>query len=711
MAYLHLDGLPHRTTKGTIVRLLTQVGEIDKQRLGAIEIQGVAATVEVPEAWVARLAKALDGTELNNRHIRAWPEAAPTPNRQPDHFARLIRLLEMEGAAEAEQLLQTQRRLSPAQAEKAGTCLIHMTLRDETAGLGGRVLVTLGKKSRVPLPWTRLGIGAPVLLSEQESDESWRGVVSYRTSTIIEVALAQPLPNEDAKTVYRLDLSSDEVSRQRQRVALERARSASGDRLTYLRQILLGEVTPKFQAVESNYPANDSLNPVQRDAVTWALHAADVSMIHGPPGTGKTTTVVEIIRETVARGEKVLACAPSNTAVDNLFEKLLAAGTRVVRLGHPARVMPELRAHTLDLMVDEHEDMRLAKKLTRDAYAMFSRAGRYTRAKPQPGERQAQRDEAKSMLADARRLERQVVRQILDQADILCATLTGLDSEMLGQRRFDLLAIDEACQTTEPTCWIPLARCERLLLAGDHCQLPPTVISREAMQEGVCVSLFERLMALCGDQAARRLTIQYRMHEEIMDFSSARFYESSLVAHDSVRQHLLHQLPDVSLIDITSTAVEFIDTAGAGYDEELEPDGESRRNPAEAELIRRKVQQLLDAGVPAHSIAVIAPYAAQVRLLKEVLGIERLEIDTVDGFQGREKEAVLISLVRSNPRGEIGFLADVRRMNVALTRARRKLLVVGDSATIGSHLFYQQLLDYFEKIGAYHTVWEEPDPL
>ncbi|MEX0819442.1 MAG: AAA domain-containing protein [Pirellulaceae bacterium] len=711
MAFLHLDALPPRTTKGTIVRLLTQVGEIDKHRIGVIAIEGRSATVDVPDAWAARLAKKLDGTDLANRHIRAWPAAAPSSGNREDHFERMIRLLEMEADAEAEQLVQSQRRLSPAQAEKAGTTLINLTLRDEAAGLGGRVLVTLGKKSREPLPWTRLGIGSPVLLSEQASEDRWRGVVSYRASHTIEVALSQTLPAEDGKSTYRLDLSSDEVARQRQRVAMERARSATSDRLAQLRDILLGDVAPTADRQVAPSIHTDSLNDSQIAAVRSALAADDLAMIHGPPGTGKTTTVVAIIRQAVAQGEKVLACAPSNMAVDNLFEKLLAGGARVVRLGHPARVMPELRTHTLDLMVDEHDDMRVAKKLTRDAHALFARAGRYTRSRPAPGEKKSQREEAKSMLDDARRLERQVVQQILDGADVLCATLTGLDSELLGRRTFDWLVVDEACQTTEPTCWIPLSRCERILLAGDHCQLPPTVVSREAIKEGFAVSLFERLVALHGEHASHRLTVQYRMHEQIMDFSSQQFYESSLLADDSVRRHLLHELPEVSHCEMTSSPIEFVDTAGAGYDEELEPDGESRRNPGEAELIRRKVQALLEAGLSAAEIAVIAPYAAQVRLLRELIDVQRLEIDTVDGFQGREKEAVLISLVRSNANGEIGFLADVRRMNVALTRARRKLVVVGDSATIGSHPFYQQLLDYFERVGAYHTVWEEPDLL
>jgi superfamily I DNA and/or RNA helicase len=197
------------------------------------------------------------------------------------------------------------------------------------------------------------------------------------------------------------------------------------------------------------------------------------------------------------------------------------------------------------------------------------------------------------------------------------------------------------------------------------------------------------------------------MHEAIMGFSSAQFYDGNLKAHGSVRGHLLCHLPEVAAQPFTQIPVEFIDTAGAGYDEQPEPDGESRRNPGEAELVCRKVQALLAAGVPTESIAVISPYAAQVRLLREKLAVPGLEIDSVDGFQGREKEAVVLSLVRSNQEGEVGFLGDVRRMNVALTRARRKLLVIGDSATLSSHPFYQNLFSYFESIGAYHSVWEE----
>ena len=369
-------------------------------------------------------------------------------------------------------------------------------------------------------------------------------------------------------------------------------------------------------------------------------------------------------------------------------------------------MLPELRERTLDLLVQKHPDIKMARKLTKAGYALLDKAAKFTRAKPEPGAKREQRESAKQMLDDARRIESQVVQELLDSADVLCATLTGVDSDLLGQREFDLLVIDEACQTTEPPCWIPLLRSWRVVLAGDHCQLPPTVVSHNAAREGLAVSLLERLMEGLPGQMSRQLKTQYRMHQEIMGFSSAEFYASSLVAHESVCEHRLCDLPDISDEELTRQPILFIDTAGAGYDDQAEAPGQSHCNPSEAELVVVKAGALLDAGVHPSQIAIITPYAAQVRLLRERLAETQLEIDTVDGFQGREKEAIIISLVRSNASGEIGFLADTRRMNVALTRARRKLIVIGDSGTIARHPFYERLVEYMDANGGYSTVWE-----
>lgn len=711
-AYLYLDALPPSTTKGTIVRLLVQLGELEKHRIGAIEISGRRATVEVPEAWLVRLVKALDNASLAHGHIRAWSQAPTNSSAAPadEHFAQLLRWIDQEAHAEADAAQARMRRLSAAEAEKSGTSLVNLVVRDETTGLGSRVLATLGKRDLSQrLPWTRLNVGSPVLVTEEGSKDapSQRAIVSQRTSHSIEVALARWLEPQADRPTYRIDLSSDEVARDRQRYALQRARGAEHERLAELRAVLLGDREPSFNPQTSIDPAS-RLNASQNAAIAFALSARDVAIIHGPPGTGKTTTVCELIRQAVARGDKVLACAPSNLAVDNLLERLLLHKLSAVRLGHPARVLPELREHTLDLMVESHPDLKVARQLVRDANQLRNKALRYTRAKPEPGAKQQMRAEAKQLEFDAAHIERQVVAHLLDRAAVLCVTLTGLDSELLGARQFDLAVIDEACQSTEPACWIPLLRSHKVILAGDHFQLPPTVVSRQAERAGFGVSLQERLIGLFGSaKVSRRLTEQYRMHAAIMGFSSAEFYDEELIAHDAVASHRLCDLPDVESSPLTESPLTFIDTAGAGYDEELEPDGESRRNPAEAELAVKQVESLIAAGLSAADIAVISPYAAQVRLLRSKLDHADLEIDTVDGFQGREKEAVVISLVRSNGNGEIGFLGDERRMNVALTRARRKLIVIGDSSTIGGHEFYQRLLTYFESHAAYKTVWED----
>jgi len=710
MPFLHLESLPRRTSKGELLHFLVSQGGIGRPQVGRIDLQGTSATVEVPEGWERRLVKALNGAALKDRRLHVWAAGGSTaPASVEEHFQRLAQLLELESQAEARQALETAQRLAPADAEAAGTSLVDLVITEEASGLGGRCLLTLAKRNRaLALPWTRLQVGTPVLLAPQgAAGVGWRGVVCERQERSLRVALNDLPEGAGDHAAYRLDLAGDEAARLRQFAALERLRTVDRDRLAELRDVLLGTRPPAFAPELPDLVFEAVLNDSQRAAVRFALSARDLAIVHGPPGTGKTITVVELIRQAVRRGEKVLACAPSNLAVDNLLERLLAFGERAVRLGHPARVLPALRAHTLDLMVEDHDDARLARKLARDAFILFRKAAKFTRARPEPGARQDMRQEARALLADARRLEAQAVERILNSATVLCVTITGLDSEILGPRAFDLAVVDEAGQSTEPACWIPLLRSGRVVLAGDHCQLPPTVLSEEAAQAGFGVSLLERLVALHGPAVTRRLDVQYRMHEAIMTFSSEQFYDGALEADASVRGHLLSDLPGVAANELTTTPVHYIDTAGAGYDEVTEPDGASRLNPAEADLVCRKVEALLEAGVEPGQMAVIAPYAAQVRRLREKLRVSGLEIDSVDGFQGREKEVVVLSLVRSNPEGDIGFLADVRRMNVALTRARRKLLVIGDSATLSAHAFYQALCTYFETIGAYHSVWEE----
>jgi len=624
-----------------------------------------------------------------------------------DHFDRLRRWLDLESRAEEEQAAQ---RLQSGSGERA--TLTGLRLHDEDIGLGGFLLLTLGLRDRLrELPPHRFQPGKPALLFAEESKPPLvlRAVVMERSPTSVRVAIPEPedgLPDVD---VWRLEPSPDEVARQRQIAAMEKARAARSNRLAELRRVFLAQGNPEFGSLGQEPLLNSSLNESQEAAVRFALRAKDAAIVHGPPGTGKTTTLVEIIRQSVRRGEKVLACAPSNAAVDHLLDQLVQAGEKPVRLGHPARVSADLRDRCLDVLAESHNDAKTARKLTRDAHALFRQAGRWTRSTPTPGERQSMRREGRAMLDDARRLEVQAINSILDRASIICATLTGVDGQLLGERMFDSVILDEACQSTEPACWIPIGRARRVILAGDHCQLPPTILSQQAAAEGLRISFMERLVNHFGPLITHRLTTQYRMHQQIMQFSSDEFYDGELQADASVVGHLLRDLPNITSVPETEAAVRFIDTAGAGYDEELEPEGQSRCNPKEADLVIRQVRALLAAGVTADQMAIITPYAAQVRLLRERLLMPELEIDSVDGFQGREKEAIIVSFVRSNVEGEVGFLSDTRRTNVAMTRARRALILVGDSATLSHDEFYQRLITYIESIGAYTSVWELGD--
>ncbi len=633
--------------------------------------------------------------------------ASPLPSPE-HHFDQLLHWLQLESQAEAERIAAKRLMRQSKDAELTGETLLDLVIEDSDPGTGGRVLVTFSRRNRTQvLPWNRLKVGSPVLLARYLDDdgESYSGVVSKRQRESLQVSLREIPAGES----FRIDLAADEISRKRCVGAIQMVREARG-RLGELRGILLGERDPEFAELKSIDLSQTDLNPSQQQAVQFGLSAKDVAVVHGPPGTGKTTTIVELIVQAMLRGDRVLACAPSNTAVDNLVLKLQDRGQRPVRLGHPARVDPSLQNRTLDALATLDPNMRVAKEMLREADALFRRADRYTRARPAKDQKRELRIQAKQLRRDARVMERQATEHVLDQAQLVCATTT-IDDSLLGERYYDLLVIDEACQSTEPPCWIPIGRSEKVILAGDHCQLPATVISKQAAREGFGRSLMERLVELYGDSVSRMLNVQYRMNDKIMQFSSAHFYDAKLTSHATVGHRTIKDTyKDWDLPD-EEQPLSFIDTAGAGWDEETEPDGESKRNPEEARFVLQRVKAFHDAGVPLHDIAVIVPYAAQVRLVRELAaaifgGEHRLEIDTVDGFQGREKEVVFISLVRSNEKGEIGFLADTRRMNVAMTRAKVKLIIVGDSSTVGKNDFFEALIDFFDSQQAYSSIWQ-----
>lgn len=613
----------------------------------------------------------------------------------PPLFEKFRHWMQLEAKEEATRL---------AEGRQKEGMLKGLKLHEQWSALAGRVICQFRPKTQgASLPPHRFRSGSPVVLQDIEQNQV-RGLVASVRDGSIEVVTQDFLENDDDP--FQLIPSDDEVTRRRMEYALKRAASANDNRLAELRDVLLGEAKPTFDSTSDVPTPPRTLNDSQWGAVENALRANDVAIIHGPPGTGKTVTLAHLIKSLVDRGEKVLACAPSNLAVDNLMLRAMAQGVKAVRLGHPARVSETLHDATLDYLARSHPDAKLAEKLIKEGQAKLRSAGRYTRAKPAPGEKAAIRDEARGLFDDAQRMQRQTLDQILSEASLLCATLTGVDDDLLAGRMFDTVVIDEACQAVEPACWIPLARAKRVILAGDHCQLPPTILSQVAASEGYAESLQERIVRQ-HPNVAKLLDRQYRMHDLIMTFSSEEFYEGKLSADESVVAHDLQPLLNEAVY-VDPKPWQYYDTAGADFVEEEDDATSSRFNDAEARFVAKKVQQFIDAGVAPQAISVISPYAAQVQRLRNLLP-QNVEADTIDGFQGRENEVVLISLVRSNNSGEIGFLLDTRRMNVALTRARRKLILIGDSSTIGGNSFYERLLQYAETADGYHSVWEEMD--
>ncbi len=616
------------------------------------------------------------------------------------HCEQLRRLLDAERDEERSRLVDARSRLTLGEREARGLAVAGVEAVEE-GSLAGRALVAYERRGR-PIEGGRIGIGAlvTVRLRKEPRDDEPSGVVARRTRSRVAVVFDEPPPDWAVDGRVVLELEPSPVTWERLGAGLRRMAGEEGRRW----RPLLAGAAPRFGPGPGGPEPAGPLHQEQRAALVLAERALDLALVHGPPGTGKTTVLVELIRRAVARGERVLACAPSNLAVDNLLERLVAAGVDGVRVGHPARVLESLLDHTLEARTAAHERSRIAAGLVAEALALRRSASR-RRQRRGPGRfseaRVAERD-ARGLLAEARALEARAQDEVLDRAPVVLATLTGLAGRALSGRRFPLVVIDEATQAVEPAAWLALLHADRAVLAGDHLQLPPTVLSAAAQAGGLGISLFERLVARHGGAVGVMLTEQHRMNEAIMRFPSEALYGGALRAHPAVAHHALDGAP-----------LEVIDTSGRGFEEATPEGSDSRDNEGEARLCAAEVERVLALGVAPAEVAVISPYEGQVQRLRALLSArveQGLEVDTVDGFQGREKEAVVVSLVRANPAGEVGFLADVRRMNVALTRARKKLVVVGDGATVARHPFYERFLRHAQDTGAWRSAWDREPP-
>ncbi|KXX77337.1 DNA polymerase alpha-associated DNA helicase A [Madurella mycetomatis] len=681
----------------------------------------------------------------------------------PEFAQTQLSLLAAELAAEIAESAAVVSLHSPAALQRAGVALANLTVASQRTGLGGKTVLELardpatttaaatsvaGGGDPADLPEHGIRVGDIVLVREQAAGEvkkkkvvkggeetggqgGVKGVVTRVGRAVVGVAV----DDDDAATGGGKDRDgggveglvgrvwivkvADDVTFKRMNWTMERLAKMSEQDYSVFIRVLFGLSSPspvptdleKDPEVGEIEWVDPTLNDSQKDAIRFALASREIALIHGPPGTGKTHTLIELILQMLKRNLRILVCGPSNISVDNIVERLAPHKVPLIRLGHPARLLPSVLNHSLDVLTRTSE----AGAIVKDVRAEMDAKQASIRKTRNGRERRAIYADLKELRKEYRERERKCVSNLVAGSKVVLATLHGAGGFQLRDEKFDVVIIDEASQALEAQCWVPLLSASKAVCAGDHLQLPPTIKSLNSKSKSkgkgkedaaaptlkgatLETTLFDRLLALHGPSIKRMLTTQYRMHERIMRFPSDELYEGKLIAAEAVKARLLKDLPyEVVDTDDTSEPLVFIDTQGGDFPERNEDEqetgkkkltksslyGESKSNEMEAVLVRQHVRSLVEAGVKPEDIAVVTPYNAQLSILAPLKDeFPGIELGSVDGFQGREKEAVIVSLVRSNSDGEVGFLGERRRLNVAMTRPKRSLTVIGDSETV-----------------------------
>lgn len=634
-----------------------------------------------------------------------------------DYFKRLLELLKIEREEDKQSYQRLIERSSVSERRAGGLAWYPIAIRGQEMSRGDYLTVEVERTTHQDLPHQlRFGMPAVLFSNHEPKTDRVEGVISYQGGNRLKITLrTDELPEWSRDGKLGIDLLFDDNSYDEMQNALKAADSlGSSEKEGHLIKVLTGEKAPSFN--HDIYPINiPKLNPSQQHAVQQILSAQELAVVHGPPGTGKTTTLVQAIKALVKKDSKpILVVAPSNAAVDLLSEKLSEEGLNVLRVGNPVRVSERLSALTLDAKVATHASVKDIKALKKQANEYKNMAHKYKRhfGKAERDQRKALFDEAHRIMKDVANMEQYVIDDLLTKTQVVTATLVGSNHFTVRNMKYRTVVIDEAGQALEPACWIPILKAEKVVLAGDHLQLPPTIKSEEAAKGGLSTTLLEKCVALHPESVVL-LEEQYRMNEAIMGYSSKVFYQNKLKAHESVAARVLFP---------GEAPLAFIDTAGCGFDEKLE--GTSSTNPEEAVFLFRHLTQLAADFAAVNpkqedfpSIAIISPYKEQINILKDQLAhaadlkpyLDKIAVNTIDSFQGQERDVVYISMTRSNTEGQIGFLADIRRMNVAMTRARKKLVVIGDSATLSVLPFYENFIAYAEGLNAYQSAWEFSD--
>ena len=628
-----------------------------------------------------------------------------------DYFKKLANLLKKERDADRETYLKLTSNSSVAERRAAGLVWYPISITGTEPSRGDYLTVSVERPSYQDITHQlRFGSQAVLFSNHNAQIDRVEGIISYQYNNQLKINIyTDELPQWCKNGKLGIELLFDDNTYNDMFATLKTADTLYKDsKEGNIVKVLTGINAPSFNKILTPQII-DGLNNIQQAAVNKILAANELAIIHGPPGTGKTTTLVKAIGQ-IAVNEQVLVVAPSNAAVDLLSEKLSEQGLRVLRIGNPVRISNSLTELTLDYQTSVHPYMKECKKLKKQASEYKNLAHKYKRSfgKAERDQRKALFDEAHKIMKEVAKAEEFVVNDLVEKAQVITATLAGANHYTIQNLKFNTVFIDEAGQALEPACWIPILKAQKVVMAGDHCQLPPTIKSKEASGLGLENTLLQKSVLLYPE-AVTMLNMQYRMNSVIMEYPSKIFYNSALNAHNSVANNLLFE---------GDSPLTFIDTAGSGYQEKLE--GTSSTNPDEAVFLINYLINLVEKIKSSYSkldfpsIAIISPYREQIRLLKEQLlnstilneFEQYIGVNTIDSFQGQERDLVLISLVRSNANGEIGFLADIRRMNVAITRARKKVVLIGDSATIGKLPFYEGLINYAESVDGYKSVWE-----
>lgn len=629
------------------------------------------------------------------------------------YIKRLIRLVNYERDAEIDLMTQEISTMSGKKREELGRAINKVKGKFIGKELGLQI-VQFGRSDRIE---TEISVGDMVLISTEDPLKSdLTGTVTEKGSRFIKVAFDKRIPRWALRKKVRIDLYANDVTFKRMEDNLRHLSLRGKDALEY---ILTDRDPRKNRHIPYIDYIDDSLNPSQKSAIENALSCENFFLIHGPFGTGKTRTLVELISQETRQNHKVLATAESNAAVDNILERLMEnKKLNLTRLGHPQRVSDHNITQTLAYKVEKHELNSRIKKIHKKIDKLIEKRNSFTRPTPQlrrgygnydilhnaskgKGGRGVSPEKMKSMAQwiecnqeidelhdDIKRVENKMIRDIIEISDVILATNSSAALDSIAKTKFDVAIIDEASQATIPSILIPIAKARRFILAGDHKQLPPTIISAKAGD--LEKTLFEELIKIYPSKS-QLLNVQYRMNKLLMKFPNKEFYNNGLKSDASVDEI---KIDDLLNSNNHEEALLFINTSNVDNNREAHlKDSKSIMNQLESEIAVRIAKDYLDAGISEEDIGIISPYADQVKVIQEKTPVE---VKTVDGFQGREKEIIIISTVRSNDNGNIGFLKDLRRLNVAITRAKRKLIIVGNKETLKNSPTYTRLIEFVE---------------